>query len=61
VGIFFFGPKTHKNGTKHSNSPRKIVLESKIGAMAEILEVKIFYPLFFEHFGQLWKAKNFFF
>ena len=46
------GPKTHKNSTKQSNSPRRSVLETKIGATIEILEVKMLPPSF-EHFGQI--------
>ena len=49
-----------RNDKKHSNSPRKIIFGTQIGATVEILEVKIFSPLFLSTLANFGKLKSFF-
>jgi len=57
----FLGPHMLRNDKKHSNSPRKIIFGTQIGATVEILEVKIFSPLFLSTLANFGKLKSFFF
>ena len=56
----FLGPHMLRNDKKHSNSPRKIIFGAQIGATVEILEVKIFSPLFLSTLANFGKLKGFF-
>ena len=56
----FLGSQMLRNGTKHSNSPRKSGLWAEESVTAEILEVKNFDPLFLTTLANFGKLKTFF-